>query len=508
MEVQSVSQKKNTVINILWACASVLINYGINFLLTPYVTNNIGIEAYGFVALSNTFISYIDIISIAINAFAIKYIAMAYHKNNMREVNEYFSSVIIANLGLSIIVLIPASYIIMELEELLDISNILVWDVKLLFALVIVKYILTMLRTAFNASTFIVNRLGLAEKHKTISYVINAIILCGLFLSFEAQVWFVGVAGIGSAVYLLFVNWLMTNRFTPELKFKTGSYSLKRVHVLLKSGVWNAINNLGNILNSGFDLIIANIFLSGIIMGQVSIAKSLSTICYSLISTISNTLRPKQTQQYANGKINELVLSLKSSMEITGLAGNVIISGFIACGQVFLNMWIPNEDIKLIFVLSVIVLMSDIMTGVVNPLYYVFTLTNNVKFPCYVTIGMGLANVFSMYLLLTLTEWGAYAIVLTTLVINFIHFIDVPLYAAFCLKVPFRTFYPVIYKHLFATGINIILMKTMVSFLPPIESWLNLILISGLLGILGLCVGSLILIGPKKLIHLFLPQKI
>ena len=50
--------------NMVWSLIAVFVNYFMNFLITPYVTNNIGVEAYGFVALANTFISYADIISV------------------------------------------------------------------------------------------------------------------------------------------------------------------------------------------------------------------------------------------------------------------------------------------------------------------------------------------------------------------------------------------------------------------------------------------------------------
>ena len=39
----------------------VFISYLINFLLTPYITDNIGIEAYGFVSLAKNFVNYAQI---------------------------------------------------------------------------------------------------------------------------------------------------------------------------------------------------------------------------------------------------------------------------------------------------------------------------------------------------------------------------------------------------------------------------------------------------------------
>lgn len=64
---QETSMKRAIMMNMFWALFSLLINTLMNFLITPYVTNNIGVEAYGFVALANTFISYVDVISVSLN---------------------------------------------------------------------------------------------------------------------------------------------------------------------------------------------------------------------------------------------------------------------------------------------------------------------------------------------------------------------------------------------------------------------------------------------------------
>ena len=86
------SDNKAILLNMIWSCTAVIINYLINFLITPYVTNNIGVEAYGFVALANTFTTYIDIISVGLNAFASRFISIAYHKNDIKKANDYYSS--------------------------------------------------------------------------------------------------------------------------------------------------------------------------------------------------------------------------------------------------------------------------------------------------------------------------------------------------------------------------------------------------------------------------------
>ena len=50
--------------NIIWSIVAILVNTAINFCVVPYVSENVGVEAYGFVTLANTLITYIDVLSL------------------------------------------------------------------------------------------------------------------------------------------------------------------------------------------------------------------------------------------------------------------------------------------------------------------------------------------------------------------------------------------------------------------------------------------------------------
>ena len=55
---------------------AVVLNYFINFFLTSYITNLMGIEAYGFVTLSKTFVEYASVVTIALTSFIASYISV------------------------------------------------------------------------------------------------------------------------------------------------------------------------------------------------------------------------------------------------------------------------------------------------------------------------------------------------------------------------------------------------------------------------------------------------
>ena len=180
--------------NMVWSLIAVFVNYFMNFLITPYVTNNIGVEAYGFVALANTFISYADIISVGLNAFAGRFISIAYHRGEKERANRFYSSTITADLMLSVVFLVLGGGMILRLESLLEVPEGLAADVKLLFLIVLIRYLLTILRTAFDTSAFIVERLDLVERRQSIAYLMQAILLITLCLFFAPHVWYVGIA--------------------------------------------------------------------------------------------------------------------------------------------------------------------------------------------------------------------------------------------------------------------------------------------------------------------------
>ena len=135
--IKKYSDNKLIALNMIWSMVAVAVNYAITFFMTSYVTNTAGAEAFGFVTLSNTLTSYIDVISIALNAFACRYISIAFHKGNIEEANKYFNSVIIADTVLSIFIIAIGTPTILNLEHILNISRELVVDVKILFVLYI-----------------------------------------------------------------------------------------------------------------------------------------------------------------------------------------------------------------------------------------------------------------------------------------------------------------------------------------------------------------------------------
>lgn len=85
--------EKRFIINITATVTAFVIGLCINFFLTPFIVENLGREAYGFIGLSNDFLTYFTLITIALNAMAGRFITIRYVEGRIEEANRYLSSV-------------------------------------------------------------------------------------------------------------------------------------------------------------------------------------------------------------------------------------------------------------------------------------------------------------------------------------------------------------------------------------------------------------------------------
>lgn len=461
----------------------------ISLILTPMVTNQVGVEAYGYVTLAKTFTSYADIIMIALNAYASRYISISYLSKKKEDFDKYYSTVFFADLAIGGCILLAGLILDINLTAAIRIPDNLVQDVKLLFLLTFIAFFLTTLSTSFSATAYATDDLLIYNAIRATSYIAQIIVLYFSFNLGNPHVWYVGIATTITALVVLLGCYFIKSHAIPEARIRIKDYSKEAFGTLVKNGIWNSVNSLGNTLNSGLDLLITNLMLTATGMGQLSISKTITSSVAVLYGVIAQPYQPKLLQHYANNDKDQVVKTLIRSMQISGLVTNVILAGFCAVGEEFFNLWIPTQDTHFIYILTILALLPAVSEGCVSPLYYIYTLTVKNKIPCFVTIIGGLTNIVSMYFLIKYTSLGLYAVLLTTAVImNFINLVTNPLYMTYCLKVKKGTFYPQILRNVIALGVSTVILYFISSKMFYAGNWGLLIVKLVVLGTIGLIV--------------------
>lgn len=489
-------------VTLVISALAVFIGYVINFLLTPYVTDRLGIEIYGFVSIAKNIVGYAGIVTIALTAFVVRFISVSYHKGNYEEAKSYYSSSIAASIVLSGSIFLIAAIIILKLEYLLNIPENSVVSIKILFLIVFFTFVVTTMTTPFSAAAFIKNKLDIVGIIKILGYIADAGVLILLFSIFKPNVFFVGLGSLATAVVTLIGNYAITKVTTKELQFDSKTVSFQKVKDMMGNGIWTSLNQLGNVLNSGLDLVISNLMLTGVQTGQIAVAQTINAMFSTLYATVFQPFQPQLLKVYASGNVKNFTNELEKTMKICGMFSNIAFAGFTSLGMLYYKLWLPAQDTKTLYWLTFIAVSLSITAGIMQPVYYISTLTLKNKLPCLLTIISGFINVVVMYFMLKYTNIGPSIVVATTTIIMLcMNLFFNPIYGAHCLKISPRFFYKIIVRHIFSAFIMVVVFIGIEKIIKP-GNWGMLIFSALIMTIVGAILHTVIMNNPKNIIKL------
>lgn len=168
-------------INLISQVSVIVAQMVISLFLTPIVLEKMGAEAYGFVGLVNNFVSYVAVITTALNSLAGRYITIAHHSGDQEGAESYYSSVFFANCVMAVAVLAGSVLLAANIESVVSVSPGLVEDLQLMILLAFFNCALSLVVVVFGIAAFIKNQLYLNSIAQLVSSVIRAILLCVLF---------------------------------------------------------------------------------------------------------------------------------------------------------------------------------------------------------------------------------------------------------------------------------------------------------------------------------------
>ena len=473
------SENKQLALNMISQVIVFIVNFGITFLLTPFIVGKLGVDAYGFIGLSANILSYFQLATIALNSMAGRFVTIEYHKGNLEKANKYFSSVFYANLLMGIIMAAMLTVVLLYLEIVIKIPDNLLGDVKLLFGLQSLSSILSLIFNVYSVSPFIKNRLELASIRIIVSNVIRASILVVLFGLFTAHLWYMGVSILLCNIYLIIANYQIKKKLTPELHIKKSDYNFQYVKELCASGVWNLVSKLGDLLQRGMDLLFANIFISATAMGILSISTNVPFIILHLLGNFNSAFAPSITREYALGDTAAIVNNLSKSIRILSCVIMIPLTVLYIYGDVFYHLWVPSQDAILLQRLTIVGTFALIVTSPLEGFWNLFTATNKIKgssifmiINSIVVFGSVLIGLLftkdittQMFIIAgTRSVWGVF---------RGIFFL--PIYGAYCMGQKWNYYYKFIFKPLIGILLSMILCS-LIRFIYMPDSWITLLI--------------------------------
>lgn len=484
------------------------VNIGINFFLTPYIIKTVGAESFGFVGLATNFVNYASLLTIALNSMAGRFITINIYQNDFNNANKYYNSVLLANTFIAIILLFFSIICVMNLNRILNISTELYKDVQLLFSLLFMNFIVSTIGSVFAVATFAKNRLDLSSLRGIESNLLRASLLLGLFYFYKPSIAYLGIAALSASIYILSTNIYYTKTLLPQLTVKKKYFDIKSIKELLSSGIWNTIIRLGQLLLDGIDLLIANLIIGATAMGTLALAKTVPMFITYLVGVLAGVFMPSFTIQYARNNIFELIKDIKQSMKIMGIIVGIPISMLIAFGDIFYSLWTPSVDSWELQLLSIISVATIVVSGSINPIYNIFTVTNKLKQNALWLIGTGVLNTIIVLIILKTTSLGLYAIVGVSTTISIMrNLVFTAPYGAKYLNAKWNVFFSEIIKSIISITV-VTMIAWSIRMVTDIDSWIELFLFGGVSALLGLIINCYLILNKserkyilKKIMH-------
>lgn len=499
------SSQKQMSINLIASLISFAVTTGINFFLTPYLTRELGTEAYGFIGLANNFVQYATIITAALNSMSGRFISIEYHRGNKEKASKLFSSVLVADLILAAAMLVISSLLVLYIDVFLNVPAKLVDSVKITFAITFLTFVISIITAIFTTATYVKNRIDINSIRDIISNLLKILVLVGLFSFFPAQLYFLAIAMLASGVFLLIANISVKRKILPDVEISVKKFEFSLVKIIITAGIWMSLAQLSNTLLSGLDLLICNLTLGAMVMGLLSIAKTIPHCFALLITTLANVFTPHYTILYAKDKISELVKEVKFTSKILSYIMTVPIAGFMIFGYQFFTLWQPEKnptEIMIIQILSVLTCIQYMFTAHTQCLTMLNSVCNKMKLPVYVALLVGVVSTGAVLIILfffDIGEFGVYVIAgVSSLLMSLRAIIFIPLYSAHLLKQKKTVFYPPIIRG-WLTFLAVSILFVLASSIFTLNSWLSLILVCGICGVIGYIISLPILFNKSEM---------
>lgn len=489
--------RSKSLLNLISNILNLLLSIGLSMWLVPFMINTLGTTAYGFIPLTQQFVNYMAVISIALTSMSGRFFTIARRTDNIIEAEIYFNTsltaVSIGSLLIGIFILVLS----LLLDKVINVPMHLLWDVRLAFLLYGMVFLIGMLTSIFSDVPFANNKLYLTSIVNMLNIVVKFLVTIMLLKLLTPRIWYVSLGTLVAGFLGLCLSVYFFKELEPNIKINFYKFDFNKLKEILSSSVWNSIGWIGTILFLQIDLLVANWNLGPKLAGEYSAVLQLSTLLRTFSGAVTSIFAPTIIALYANKKINDLVKYSNDAVNLTGLLISLPIGLVCGLGGIFLSLWINPTFIRYQGLLSLLTIHLSVNLSV-QSLFAVQTAVNKVKIPAVVTVIMGVLN-FGLALLLSgPVGMGAWGIALAGAVILTIkNLVFTPLYVAHITNQPLNAYLKGIIRPIIST-IGVALIGYLLQNNININNWYRFIVVCILVSIFYIILVYLFLINKQE----------
>jgi len=443
-----------------------------------FLVRNLGAAAYGLIPLAATLTSYLSLITVGMNLATARGLTISLEQSDHDRANRIFNTALMASVALTALLLLPAAWIVWNIQRLIHIPSGYEAETRWLFAGTISAFLLTQLRASFDASSFCRNRFDLRNLIQAGETVTRVGLVIMFFSLIGPRIEYVAV---GALVGTLFAFWgavRLWKRLTPNLRIRVSQFDRPILGSMARTGGWILVNQVGAVVLLSMDLLLANLLLGAEASGRYAAILQPAVMIRTIGCTVGAMFAPTIISHFATKDMEALVTSVQRGMKFLGLF--LVLPIGLACGFAgdLLRVWLGEGFVSL-WPLLILVTIHLCVNMAIQPILGVQLATDSYKVPALATLVAGACNLALAIVLVGRMHWGLYGIAVAsavTLLLKNVLFTTV--YAAHLLRRPFTTFCKEL-APLAAATCGLILFCRGVAYVRPLANWIDLGIASG-----------------------------
>lgn len=385
-------ERRQLILNISANIVSYTISIAISFVLTPFLIDKLGKEAYSFYPLSTSITNTMGIVITSLNSMASRFIVVNLYKHEDANAKSFFSSTLFVDFFLSLLLLIPMAIFVLYLDFFLNVPSNLLASVRIMFIFTFSSLLVNTVSNAFGVATLAKNRIDLRSYREIAASLVRLGLFAFLFFAFPPSLPSIGLVALLVAIFNLIVQFLFTKKLLPDLSFSRKAVSKANIKTIFSSSIWVVINALGNTLLASVTLFMLNRFYGPSESAVVSISLTIPSFMGGIVSNLVGVFYPVLMKTYTQNNTIEMTKRIKEVQILVGGLGCAVISVFSAVCPSFFSLWVPGEDHQLLFLLTIINMAPYLFTSCFWVSTTIFTVMNKVKVPAIATAIIGILN--------------------------------------------------------------------------------------------------------------------
>ncbi|MCR4614113.1 MAG: oligosaccharide flippase family protein [Bacteroidaceae bacterium] len=301
--MSSIPQTNNKTIakNTFFLYLRMLLYIGVSLYSSRVVLNTLGVEDYGLYGIVGGVVMMFNFLNSTMSGATSRFITYALGKNDEDDVSATFSSAIIVQLGIALVVFCLSETIgLWFLEYKLVIPEGRMMAARIVYQLSILAMLVRITQVPYNASIIAYEKMDVYAYVELLDVFLKlGIVYLLLIGNFDKLIMY--------AVLVVVVNVIITliYRFYCHRKFTTCRFhwtiNRKKVIPMLSFSGWDLFGNMSSTLNHQGINVLINMFFGVVYNAASSVATSVKGILETLSANVIQAFRPQIVKNYASG---------------------------------------------------------------------------------------------------------------------------------------------------------------------------------------------------------------